>query len=79
MRGWTDSDIEGLLGGNLMRILDGADKTKEEMSTMPASSAVLMTRPDLPCTWGGPLGQYLPRDVKDYLRRTAHDHSHDEL
>lgn len=30
-RGWTDSELEGLAGGNLMRVLEGVEKVKEEI------------------------------------------------
>lgn len=74
-RGWADEDVEGLLGANVLRVLDGADRTKDEMATMPASAAVLESRPDLPCEWGGVGGAYLAKDVQEYLaaKRSRHD------
>lgn len=68
-RGWKDDDIKGLLGANILRVLDGADRTRAEMATMPASAAVLETRPDLPCSWGGERNEYLAKDVQEYLAK----------
>jgi membrane dipeptidase len=68
-RGWSDDDVAGLLGENVLRVLDGADRTAQEMATMPASAGVLDARTDLPCEWGGPGGAYLAKDVQAYLRR----------
>ncbi|GMK56927.1 hypothetical protein CspeluHIS016_0307670 [Cutaneotrichosporon spelunceum] len=74
-RGWSDSDVVGLLGDNILRILDGADRTAKEMATMPASAAVLESRVDLPCQWGGPGNAYLAKEVQEYLK----GHRRDEL
>lgn len=76
-RGWTDSEVEGLLGGNILRILDGADRVRAEMATMPPSAAVLDARTDLPCDWGGEGGAYLASGVRDYLAKKGG--GHDEL
>lgn len=76
-RGWTDDELADLLGNNLLRILDGVDRIKDKMATMPASPATLPSRPDLPVNWGGgSTGSYLPQDVRDYLKAK---HVRDEL
>lgn len=73
------------MGGNLLRVLDGADRVKAEMASEPASADVLEGRPDLPSTWGGPLGESLPVDVREYIaaRKAAAEaeetKGHDEL
>ena len=78
-RGWTDDEVRGALGGNLMRIMDKVDEVSEKLKDRLPSSAIWEKRTDLPSLkWGGG-GQhvYWPVDVKAkvekmYLR-------HDEL
>ncbi|KAJ9626169.1 hypothetical protein H2204_010121 [Knufia peltigerae] len=78
-RGWTDDEVRGALGGNLMRIMDKVDEVSEKLKDRLPSSAIWEKRTDLPSLkWGGG-GQhvYWPTDVKAkvekmYLR-------HDEL
>ncbi|RVX67415.1 hypothetical protein B0A52_08768 [Exophiala mesophila] len=78
-RGWTPEEMRGVLGGNLMRIMDQVDAVSERLKDRIPSSAIWEKRTDLPSTkWGGGGSHvYWPQDVrvkveKMYLR-------HDEL
>lgn len=54
-RGWSDSEIEGLMGGNLLRVMDEVDEVAEGLATKPPSRDIYEKRTDLPAhTWGGP-------------------------
>ena len=71
--------MRGVMGGNLMRIMDKVDAVSESLKDNLPSSAIWEKRQDLPATsWGGGGVQtYWPPDVKAavdkmYLR-------HDEL
>jgi membrane dipeptidase len=67
-RGWSEVDIAGLIGGNLLRVLRAVEGVKEQMSSLPPSSAIYGTRKDLPAiNWGGPGGAYLPPGVKQIV------------
>ena len=69
-RGWKDDDIIGLIGGNLIRVMDAVDAVALELADHPASSEIYEERTDLPApsnTWG----QYLPDVVKQYLADRA--------
>lgn len=78
-RGWTPEEMRGVLGGNLMRIMDQVDAVSERLKDRLPSSAIWEKRTDLPSTkWGGGgKHMYWPEDVRVkveemYLR-------HDEL
>ncbi|ORY22186.1 dipeptidase [Naematelia encephala] len=75
LRGWTEDELADLMGGNLIRILDDADRASGSLAWMPASAATYGRRKDLPAHWGGADDEYLPADVKQYLnqRRQLHD------
>ncbi|KAK4689135.1 membrane dipeptidase, partial [Tremellales sp. Uapishka_1] len=75
-RGWTDEEVIGVMGGNLMRVMDAVDANMESLDTALPSDAVYEKRQDLPAKWGGPDGAYLPAGVSRYLQRS---HLHDEL
>lgn len=69
-RGWSDEDIIGLLGANLMRVMDEVDIVAERLSGEPASAEIYEERKDLPApydTWS----LYLPDVVKQYLADKA--------
>jgi membrane dipeptidase len=48
LRGWTSKDVQGLIGGNLMRVLDKVDavSAKLQRTTAPATD-VYSKRKDL--------------------------------
>jgi len=65
-RGWSDAEIIGLIGGNLMRVMDGVDRVAKEMAEagMRPSPAILEDRLDLPMETEAEL----PQVVSKYLR-----------
>jgi len=65
-RGWSDAEIIGLIGGNLMRVMDGVDRVAKEMAEagMKPSPAILEDRLDLPME----KDHELPHVVSKYLR-----------
>ena len=68
--------MRGVLGGNLMRIMDKVDAVAEQMRDRFPSSAIWEARRDLPATrWGGGgVDVYWPRDVKSAVQgMTVHD------
>lgn len=72
--------MQGVLGGNLMRIMDKADEVSERLKRerLP-SSAIWEKRTDLPATkWGGGgIQVYWPEDVKETVEKMQI--RHDEL
>jgi membrane dipeptidase len=70
--------MQGVLGGNLMRIMDKVDAVAESMQDKAPSSAIWEARTDLPATkWGGGgIDVYWPRDVKTAVQQIV---VHDEL
>jgi membrane dipeptidase len=66
-RGWSDTEIIGLLGGNLMRVMDDVDRVAKEMAEqgMKPSPAILEDRRDLPMEQD----YELPTVVSKYLRQ----------
>jgi membrane dipeptidase len=77
-RGWSDEEMKGVSGGNLMRIMDEVDAVSERlMGRRAPSTAIWEKRTDLPATrWGGGgIDTYWPRDVKREVerRKTRHD------
>jgi membrane dipeptidase len=75
-RGWNDTEIYGVMGENLMRIMDEVDKVKEQMKDELPSSAIWEKRTDLPADWGGPDQAYLPYEVRGIVNARV---KHDEL
>ena len=78
-RGWTEEQMRGVLGGNLLRVMDQVDRVSERMRDRLPSSAIWEKRKDLPATrWGGGGVQtYWPEDVKVAVERMQV--RHDEL
>jgi len=78
-RGWTTEEMRGVLGGNLMRIMDKVDEVSESLKERLPSSAIWEKRKDLPSTsWGGGGPQmYWPPDVKETVDKMQI--RHDEL
>ncbi|TYJ58300.1 hypothetical protein B9479_000843 [Cryptococcus floricola] len=62
-RGWTDEDLIGLIGGNLMRVMDEVDAVQKSMEGQEASAAIYERRTDLPSNYP----EYLPDSVREYL------------
>ncbi|KAK8858775.1 hypothetical protein IAR55_003005 [Kwoniella newhampshirensis] len=62
-RGWTDEEVIGLMGGNIMRVMDEVDEVQRQLSGERASAAVYEDRTDLPSDWP----EYLPSAVRAYL------------
>ncbi|KAK8861779.1 hypothetical protein IAR55_002602 [Kwoniella newhampshirensis] len=76
-RGWTDEEIKGLLGGNLLRVMRAVEQAAYRRRDERPSSAIYGKRTDLPASnWGGPNGAYLPGKVKAIVDRR---HLRDEL
>jgi membrane dipeptidase len=71
--------MRGVIGGNLMRIMDKVDAVAESMKERLPSSAIWEKRADLPSVkWGGGgVQMYWPRDVK--LAVDKMQIKHDEL
>lgn len=46
-RGWTPRDLVGLAGGNLLRVMEGAEAVAEKLQGRPASMAIYDKRKDL--------------------------------
>jgi hypothetical protein len=70
--------MQGVLGGNLMRIMDKVDAVSERLKREIApSSAIWEKRADLPArSWGGGgVNVYWPEDVKAAVEQmpTRHD------
>lgn len=65
-RGWSDSEIIGLMGGNLMRVMDDVDEVARRMGEEGAkpSPAIFEGRTDLPMDEE----EDLPEVVVKYLR-----------
>lgn len=65
-RGWTDDEVIGLMGGNLMRVMDEVDQTARKMEAegLGPSPAIYEERKDLPMDEE----EYLPEVVVKYLR-----------
>ena len=76
-RGWTDSQIKDLMGGNLMRVMDEVDAVSESLQKEKVSSAIWEQRKDLPAQWGGPNEAYYPYAVRDAQEKLFV--GHDEL
>lgn len=78
-RGWSDDEVRGLIGGNLMRIMDKVDQVKAELADESPSSAIWDERDDLPSThWGGGAEQpYYPYEVRREIKKRYP--VHDEL
>lgn len=70
-RNWSDAEIIGLLGGNMMRVMDDVDRVAKEMSQagMRPSPAILEDRRDLPME----KDHELPEVVSKYLRAKTKD------
>ncbi|CAM1507788.1 Fc.00g046360.m01.CDS01 [Cosmosporella sp. VM-42] len=78
-RGWSREEMRGVLGGNLMRVMDKVDAVSEGLRNELPSSAIWEARMDLPSkSWGGGGVQvYWPEDVKAAVDRM--EVQHDEL
>jgi membrane dipeptidase len=79
-RGWSDGEVNGVMGGNLMRIMDKVDAVAEAKKSDLPSPAVWEKRRDLPATkWGGGgHNTYWPADVKKKVEDMG-SWRHDEL
>jgi len=75
-RAWTDDQIRGVLGENLMRVMDEVDKVRDSLQAELPSSAIWEKRTDAPKVWGGPENAYLPLDIQEIVKSWP---SHDEL
>jgi membrane dipeptidase len=71
LRGWTEDEIAGAMGGNLLRVMEAVETERDRLSGTTASRAVYEYRRDLPAKWGGPGGSYLPEDVRRQVGRLA--------
>lgn len=66
-RNWSDEEIIGVMGGNLMRVMDDVDRVALKMKEegCKASPAILEDRTDLPME----KDHELPEVVSKYLRQ----------
>lgn len=71
--------LEGLIGGNLLRVMEASEVVKDELAAERASPAVYEKRRDMPVEWAGPQGEYLPQDVKRAAQALHRSNSHEEL
>lgn len=46
-RGWSDEDVERLAGGNVLRVMEGVERVKEELKGEKASMGAYGKRQDL--------------------------------
>jgi membrane dipeptidase len=46
-RGWTDEELEGLAGGNTLRVLEGLERVQKEMADEKPSMARYSKRNDI--------------------------------
>lgn len=72
-RGWTDDEVKGAMGLNLLRVMDQVDEVKQQMSSEKPSRAVYSKRTDLPSQWGGAGDAYLPVEVRQVVQRRIRD------
>ncbi|WWC58196.1 uncharacterized protein I303_100732 [Kwoniella dejecticola CBS 10117] len=64
-RGWTESEIAGIMGGNLLRVMEEVENVKDDLAHLPPSPEIYHKRTDLPAhEWGGPNMAYLAPDVQ---------------
>jgi membrane dipeptidase len=70
-RNWTDEEVIGLMGGNLLRVMDEVDQTAHEMEKqgLKPSPAIWEDRKDLPMDEE----KELPEVVRKYLREKTAD------
>lgn len=66
VRGWSDTEVIGLMGGNIMRVMDHVDEVAAQMTGEHASAEVYDERTDLPALSQPGWQQYLPDSVKQY-------------
>ena len=66
-RGCNNTEMYGVMGENLMRVIDKVDKVKEQMTDQIPSTAIWEKRTDLPARWGWPEQAYLPYDVREIV------------
>ena len=77
IRGWTDIEIEALMGTNLMRVMDEVDAVSEQLREELASPVIYEKRTDLPAKWAGVDSVYWPYEVQDVIAKKFPNH--DEL
>jgi membrane dipeptidase len=65
-RGWTDEEVIGLMGGNLLRVMDEVDEVQLALAGEEASAEVYEERTDIPAVTGA-WADYLPDAVRRYL------------
>jgi membrane dipeptidase len=65
-RGWTDEEVIGLMGGNLLRVMDEVDEVQLALAGEEASAEVYEERTDIPAVKGA-WADYLPDAVRRYL------------
>ena len=77
-RGWSEEEMKDVMGGNLMRVMDEVDSTRESLRESLPSSAIWEKRQDLPARhWGGPGDAYFPYEVRNAVAQMIVQH--DEL
>jgi membrane dipeptidase len=63
-RGWSDDEIKGVMGENLLRVMDAQDAVKESLKHEKPARDIYEKRQDLPAPWGGEDNKYLPTEVR---------------
>ena len=76
-RGWSDTELADLMGGNLMRVMDAVDAVAEGLQHELPSTAIWESRKDLPAKWGGQGDAYYPYAVRAAQKKLLA--THDEL
>jgi membrane dipeptidase len=71
VRGWSDDDIIGLMGANILRVLDEVDEVAAQLIGEEASAEIYEERTDLPALSVASWGPNLPDVVKEYVAKNA--------
>ncbi|RDW57255.1 dipeptidase-2 [Coleophoma crateriformis] len=75
-RGWNESEVQDLMGGNLLRVMDEVDAVRDQSAHLLPSAEIWDLRKDLPAEWGGANDFFYPVDVRDLKNNVLR---HDEL
>ncbi|KAH8885858.1 membrane dipeptidase [Thozetella sp. PMI_491] len=75
-RNWTEAEVQDLMAGNLLRVMDEVDAVKEKSNHLLPSAEIWHLRKDLPAEWGGAGDLLYPVDVRKAKESQIR---HDEL
>lgn len=69
-RGWTDAEVAGIAGANLLRVMAEVEAVSRSLSHESAAPDIYEQRTDLPSfSWAGPYMAYVPDDIKAVMRK----------